>query len=84
MCWTLGCCFFSDIGWECVFGCGWECIFLNFSLCLLLGRFLALFFSYLTVIESPLSLLLFRFVEVSIASGCSTGEMLLFLFFFFF
>ena len=40
---------------------------------LLTGKFFELFFSSPSVVESPLSLLLFRLTEVSIASDCSAG-----------
>ena len=40
---------------------------------LLTGKFFELFFSSPSVVESPLSLLLFRLPDMSIASDCSAG-----------
>ena len=91
-----GCCcfvlFFSTCGWECANGCdlnavsicGWGCYFSP----VVRGVIFKNMFPP-SVVESPLSLLLFRLNVVSIASDCSACVLVFFsflkcLFFFFF
>ena len=68
LCCALGLWLFSGCGWVCGWDWGW------FSL--------DCFFSPPSLFVSPLSLLLFRFVAVSMSSGCSSGGCCFYFFFF--